>query len=300
MGSRISVVINTFNEESNIERCLKSVQWADEIVVCDMYSDDNTVHIAKKYNARVVSHKKTNFVEPARNFAISQAKGNWILILDADEELTGALQDDLLVLSSQLTGPDYVEIPRKNIIFGKWMQHSGWWPDYNIRFFKKGMVVWKNQIHSKPETTGVGYRIPAQEKYALAHHHYQNIPQFITRMNRYTDIQADEINNTEYSFVWQDLITMPLGEFLSRYFAHRGYLDGTHGLILALLQAFSQLILYVKIWELQRYPEQNISLPEFHNLTRKSTKEIKYWVRHATLSDNKIKRTVQKIIHKLT
>src|SRR5688572_12024024 len=89
----ISVVINTFNEEKNIERAIKSVAWADEILVCDMHSDDNTAIIARKLGATVFLHKRVGFVEPARNFAISKASNDWILILDADEEIPGSLSD---------------------------------------------------------------------------------------------------------------------------------------------------------------------------------------------------------------
>ena len=116
---KISVVVNTWNEEKNMGRCLESVkEFAEEIVVCDMESTDKTVEIAKKLGAKVYSHKLTYYVEPARNFAVSKATGSWILVLDADEELSGSLTRKLKVVAKE-DKVDYVEIPRKNIIFGK-------------------------------------------------------------------------------------------------------------------------------------------------------------------------------------
>src|SRR3989344_1312352 len=109
---KISVVINTLNEEKNIERAMKSVNWAGEIVVCDMYSEDNTVEIAKKLGAKICFHKKTNYVEPARNFAISKATGDWILVLDADEEIPDSLSKRLQEIAEKMHQINFVEIPR--------------------------------------------------------------------------------------------------------------------------------------------------------------------------------------------
>src|SRR3989344_3276878 len=135
---KISVVINTLNEEANLPRALASVKsFANEIVVVDMMSDDKTVEIAKKAGAKVYEFKRVGYVEPARNFAISKAEGDWIFILDADEELTASLSRELSKIAKNGSA-DYVRVPRKNMIFGKWVEHSRWWPDYNIRFFKKG------------------------------------------------------------------------------------------------------------------------------------------------------------------
>jgi len=246
--SKISVVINTLNEEENLPRAMKSVKsFADEIVVVDMESIDKTRGIAKKHGAKVFSHKRMGYVEPARNFAISKSTGDWIFILDADEEIPSSLASKLkkLIKDSKV---DYYGIPRKNLIFGKWMKHSRWWPDYNIRFFKKGAVTWENEIHSIPITMGTGDDLFAKEKYAIIHHHYQSIEQFVERMNTYTSVQAKEKKNDGYKFDWKDLIGKPVSEFNSRYFAGFGYKDGVHGLGVAGLQAFSELVLYLKLW----------------------------------------------------
>src|SRR3990167_384330 len=156
----ISAVVHTYNEGKNIERCLSSLNWADEIVVIDMGSTDNTCKIAKDFKAKLFSHPYTGFVEPARNFGLSQAKGDWILVVDADEEIPKSL---VYYFTHELQRPrfDFYRIARKNIIFNKWVKHSGWWPDYQVRFFRKGMVAWTEKIHGIPLTKGEGTDIEA-------------------------------------------------------------------------------------------------------------------------------------------
>lgn len=297
--SKLSVVINTFNEEKNIERAIKSVSWADEILVCDMYSDDDTAVIAKKMGAKIIFHKRVGFVEPARNMAISKAEGDWVLVLDADEEIPGSLADKINEIISKDGVVTYVEIPRLNIIFGKPLKASMWWPDLNIRLFKKDSVTWGNKIHSKPKTEGQGLTLQAVENYAIIHHHYDSLSQFIQRMDRYTSIQAKELNDSGYEFDWKDLITKPLGEFLSRFYVNRGFEDGLHGLALSLLQAFSHLVMYLKVWERKEFSGESLKTEELNTVLKNSGEEIKHWMKNGNLSNNKIKRVFQKLKNKL-
>lgn len=299
MPGKISVVINTLNEETDIGRAVKSAGWADEVVVCDMHSEDKTAQVAKKSGARVVQHDRKNYVELARNFNISQAKNDWVLILDPDEEIPSGLSKKLLEIASE-DKVSFVEIPRKNIIFGKWMKASMWWPDYNIRFFKKGQVVYEGQIHRPPQTQGDGLKLPDEENYALNHYHYTAISQFIGRMNRYTTAQAQELNNDGYKFNWPDLITKPLNEFLGRYFANKGFQDGLHGLALSLLQAFSFLIVYLKLWEMEKFTQQEVGLSEVKNVSQKAGQEISHWFKYANLSSNPVVNLAQRIRNKLS
>lgn len=297
---KISAVINTLNEERNIQKAIKSVKWADEIVVCDMHSGDKTVEIARKLGAKVVYHKQTDYVEPARNYAVSKASGDWILILDADEEIPLILSGKLQKIADKIKHLDYVEIPRKNIIFGKWMKASMWWPDYNIRFFKKGAVTWSDKIHIPPKTLGSGLKLDPEEKYAILHHHYENISQYIERLSRYTAIQAKELVKDGYKFDWSDLISKPAGEFLNRFFANRGFEDGLHGLALSLLQAFSFLIMYLRIWEMGKFPEKEMNLNELKTIKNKMGNELDYWFKYGNLSKNPFKRFIQKAKNRLS
>ncbi len=299
MVSQISVVINTRNEEDNISRAIKSVDWADEIIVCDMHSDDKTVEIAKSLGAKVVYHKKLPFVEPARNFAVSKASNQWILVLDPDEEVGEGLRQELVKIISSEVLVDYIRIPRKNIIFNKWMRASMWWPDLNIRFFRKGSVVWSDRIHIPPKTSGKGMDLSANENLAILHYHYNSLSQYHERMTRYTDIQSAELKSDGYIFDFKDLIKKPLSEFLSRFFANRGFEDGIHGLALSLLQAFSFLIVYLKVWEMEKFKEVPIDLKGLKELTKNSGKEINYWFKYANLPKNFFKRLAQKIRNKL-
>jgi len=272
---KISVVINTYNEEKNISRCLESVKgFADEIIVVDMHSADKTVEIAKKYGAQVFEHEYTRYVEPARNFALRQAQGDWIFLIDADEELPKYLAAKLTEVVDK-NKVDYFEIPRKNIIFGKWIEHSRWWPDYLIRFFRKGKVKFSNEIHVPPTAEGEGIKLEPKEEFAIVHHHLQTISQYLERLNRYTDIQAEEVNKKGYQFKIEDLIIKPSNEFFSRFFAGEGYKDSTHGLILSVLQGFSEYVVYLKIWEKQGFRDQRIG--QLNRTVNKSLRDFFSW-----------------------
>ena len=299
MDSKISVVINTLNEEKTIKRAIESVRWASEIIVCDMYSEDETALIAGKLGAKVISCDREDYVELARNFAISKTSNNWILILDPDEEIGDRLAERLKEIAVNMQEVNYVRIPRKNIIFGKWMKTAMWWPDYNIRFFRKGVVKWGDRIHRPPQTQGVGIDLGLEEDLAIIHHHYENISEFLTRMIRYTKVQAEELKKDGYKFDLKDLVKKPLGEFLGRFFANRGFEDGLHGFALSLLQSFSHLIVYLRIWEMEKFEQKDVSLNELKVLSKKSEKEIDYWFKHSNLSKNPFKRFIQKVKNRI-
>ena len=272
---KISVVVNTYNEERNIGRCLESVEnLADEIVLVDMHSTDKTVEIAKGYQAKIFQHEYTRFVEPARNFALSKATGDWIFLIDADEELPKSLAAKLKQLAEE-DKVDYVEIPRKNIIFGKWIEHSRWWPDFLPRFFKKGKVKFSDKIHLLPTSEGKGLTLEAKEENAIIHHNFQTISQFLERLNRYSDIQSDEISKRGGKFSGMDLITRPSNEFFSRFFSGQGYKDGIHGLGLSLLQAFSELVVVLKVWEKLGF--EQASVKGYEKAIKKVIADFYYW-----------------------
>lgn len=275
--NKLSVVINTLNEEKNIVNCIDSIkEIADEIIVVDMNSDDNTQELAQKNGAKLFSHKRMGYVEPARNFAISKATGEWIFIIDADEEITKSLAKKIRSAVEKNTS-DYCLVPRKNIVFGKWLKHSRWWPDYNIRLFRKGYVKWSDEIHSVPLTVGNGEDFEAIEENAIIHNHYTNIDQYIDRLNRYTTYQAKSLVEKKYSFEWEDLIKKPTGEFLSRYFYGQGYKDGLHGLALSLLQSFSEIVVYLKVWQMSGFKEKDLNSKKVISEIKKNQKEINYW-----------------------
>ncbi len=298
----ISVVIVAYNEEKNIRRCLDSVKWADEVIVVDTESTDKTVAIAKKLGTKVFSHPYPRYVEPVRNFSITKAKGNWLLILDADEEIPASLAKTLKKLADKPQGISFFRLPRKNIIFGKWIKYSRWWPDWNIRFFRKGAVEWSDKIHSIPLTRGEGKDLEAKESQAIVHYHYQSISQYLERVNRYTDVQLEELVDSNYKFQWPDLIKKPTSEFLSRFFAGEGYKDGLHGLVLALLQTFSEFILYLKIWEKQGFKAEELPLQDFVGEMQSLGKETAYWWTTTAIKElkNPLKKLQLRVKRKLS
>ncbi len=299
--AKISAVINTLNEAKKIGRCLASLKgFANEVIVVDMMSTDSTREIAKKYGAKVFKHKRVGYVEPARNFAISKARYDWIIILDADEEISEGLKS-YLKKEIKDTKYDYFRLPRKNIIFSKWMKHSGWWPDYNIRFFRKSNVSWGNEIHSIPLTVGQGADLPAKEDFAIRHRHYSSVEEYVTRMNKYTTIQAKELNKKGIEFKWRFIISKPVSEFLRRYFAESGYKDGLHGLTVCLLQSLSELVVYAKLWQKQKFRKVKIDQESTYEELKKASDEFVWWVYESKIltSNNMFKKIWLKTRRKL-
>lgn len=293
---QISVVINTLNEQENLPHAIGSVKnLADEVVVVDMRSEDNTRKIAAELGAKVYEHDRMGYVEPARNYAISNATGEWVLILDADERITPELESTLKQIVKSKDSKDYYRIPRKNLVFGKWLRHSRWWPDYNIRFFRKGYVEWNEVIHSVPMTRGKGADLEAKQDNALIHYHYETIEQYMERLNRYTTHQARSIAQDRYLFDWKDLIKKPADEFLSRYFEGQGYKDGLHGLALSGLQAFSEFVVYLKIWQMDNFKKRHLNIEDVIETTRRSESDVHYWQADTLLKErggikNRLKR----------
>lgn len=230
----ISVAIAALpEEEKNVEEAVLSVKnFADEVVI---------VRIGKDV-------PNTPYVETIRNEMIKRCKGDWILILDPDERVTESLASKLIEIANGRTY-DAVNIPRKNIFFGHWIAHSNWWPDRQVRFFKKGNVIWDSQIHSYPKVTGKQLNLEAIEEFAIEHFGYDSISEFIGRQNRYSGIEA--VNRLEKGerFSLLNFFWWPSREFLVRYIKHLGFLDGFYGFALSFLMAIYKITVQVKMWE---------------------------------------------------
>jgi len=296
--AKISAVINTKNEAKYLKRCLKSIRnFVDEIIIVDMYSKDESVAIAKSFSAKVYHHKPLSWVEPVRNFALSKAKGDWILLLDPDEYITKTLARELTKIT-QRSNINFVNIPRKNIVFGKWLRHSNMWPDYLIRFFKKNMVTWNKEIHSQPQTKGEGITLLDSEKLSIRHNNYTDIDDFVKRALRYSDTQANELNKQSYKLKISDLILKPTQEFNSRFFSNSGFKDGFHGLSFCLLQSFAVLLVYLKLWQKQNFEDKPLSKESFVSASLESTYEYNHWF-SKYFKDQYTKNIFKKILIKL-
>ncbi|KKP40291.1 MAG: glycosyl transferase 2 [Candidatus Peregrinibacteria bacterium GW2011_GWC2_33_13] len=250
----ISVVINTLNAEKYLEGCLESVKNFDEIIICDMYSTDKTTEIAQKFDCKIVYHEKIGYVEPARNFAISQAARDWIFVVDADEIIPEKLVEFLKNFAQEQEKNNFqyttVAIPRKNWFFGKFV-NGDWAIDRPIRFFKKGSVNWKDEIHLFPKVDGQIFEIPMEnEELTMIHYQCASISDLVNKANIYTNFEVKKWIDSYYNFSILSLIFEPFGVFLRMYFRQGGYKDGIHGFILALIRGYLyRFLIIVKIWE---------------------------------------------------
>jgi len=245
----ISAVLVNYNEAGKLEKCLQNVSgFADEIVVLDLGSSDNSKNLSEKYKAKFFSHRLVPYVEKVRNYAVSKAQGDWILVLDPDEVLAEVLKDKLKQIALD-DSYDAVNIPRKNIFFGHWIAHTNWWPDKHIRFFKKGHCFWSENIHQYPKVVGRVLDLEAREDLAIEHFGYDSISQFLERQNRYSEVEAKNLFSLGIKFSWFNFFWMPTREFLVRFIRHAGFLDGFYGFFLTILMMIYKVTVIVKLWE---------------------------------------------------
>lgn len=244
----ISVAIIAQDEEDNISKCIESVSWAEEIVVIDGGSADKTIEICKTLGARVIEHGWPGHIQQ-KNFAIDQCTRSWILSLDADERAS----DDLVRFIKQLFDsgdPDYdgYYFPRKVFYLGKWIKHSGWYPDYKLRLFRKSKSRWTGyNPHDRVELQGRSTRVKAD----ILHYPYRSVRDHLDRINSYTSIMARELNSEGTRSNLLKIIFNPYFRFLRSYIFKLGFLDGFHGIIISILTSYYVFLKYLKLWELQ-------------------------------------------------
>jgi len=277
----LSIVIITFNEEANIARTLASVQplvtdGKGEIIVVDSGSTDRTVEIAKSFGAKVFVEEWKGFAAQ-KNSAIDKATGVWILSLDADEEVSQELAEEIeskqqyppqLYKFAEKTpdgqhNPIYINgcwIPRKNHFLGRWIKHGGFWPDRKLRFFRRG--TGRFQETAVHETVRVdeynkgGISVASKRlRGALVHHSYPTLSDYIEHMNRYSSLGAEMViakSNGKVRFSFINIVLRPVFTFIYNYFCRLGFLDGREGLLLHLYHAVYVSWKYAKAWELSR------------------------------------------------
>lgn len=299
--NKLSVVISAFNEEKMIEECLISVKdVAHEIIVIDNTSSDRTKDIAKKYTDKVITRENNLMLNVNKNFGIEKAAGDWILVLDADERLTEELSKEIVdILISDQKDSGFT-MPRKNIIFGKWIEHTGWYPDRQLRLFKRGKGKFaEKHVHEMITIEGsIG-----ELKNPLYHINYTSVSQFLDKMIRiYTISEAENLLKSGYTPKTSDAILMPSSEFMKRFFAEKGYKDGVHGLYLSLLMAFYHLVVFIRVWEAKSYPENKNTLEQVTSASKQSYKELRYWITFSKNESerNPIKKISRKILQKVS
>jgi glycosyltransferase involved in cell wall biosynthesis len=254
----LSVAIVTFNEEENLARTLASVTWADQILVVDSGSTDRTVEIAHTFNATVLERPWPGFAAQ-KNFALSQCTGDWILSLDADEELTPELQQQIRqTLSAQPTA-DAFYLKRRNLFLGRWIKHGGFYPDSKLRLFRRNVPT-TPQFEERPVHETIPFQGPtATLDFDLLHHAYPTLSSYIEHMDRYSSLGAQLLvdrGRTSASIFtfFARIVIAPLLGFKWNYIFRLGFLDGREGLLLHLYHACYASWKYSKAWELARKP----------------------------------------------
>jgi len=285
--NNLTAVILTKNEEKKLPQCLKSLSFVDRIIVIDDGSTDGTVALAEKYGAQIWQRRLDDF-SSQRNFALDQVKTEWVLFIDADEEVSLPLAQEISRAIEEKEFAGY-RIARKNFIFGHFVKHSGWYPDYQLHLFKSKKGSYQEKVHEQVEVKGkIG-----QLKNDLIHHNYGTISDFLSQLqfDLYTGLEAQQLVTSGYRFDWSDLLKKPADEFLRRFFAEKGYQDGILGLILAIFQAFKEFVIYAKVWEIQGKQEiKNGNLYFLKNLEsgiREKLKEISYWFLSSQIDEEK-------------
>jgi glycosyltransferase involved in cell wall biosynthesis len=241
---KISVIIITKNEEINIEDCLKSVQWADEIILVDAESDDKTVEISRKYTDKIFIHPWEGYSRQKR-FALIQVQNEWVLSLDADERITPELRNEIETKKGK--NFDAFKIPRKNYFLGKHITGCGWNDDYQLRLFKKSKTdITDNLVHESFFVNGKVDKLDNQ----MIHYTYRNLRDAITKMNNYSSLEALQKYKTK-NVSPIDFILHPASAFFQYFLVRKGYKDGKYGLMVSLLHAMTNMQIYMKIWELK-------------------------------------------------
>jgi glycosyltransferase involved in cell wall biosynthesis len=246
--AEITAIVLTKNEEANIVECLDSLRWADELLVLDSFSDDATVEIAKTMGAEVQQRSFDNYAFQ-RNAALRMARTEWVFFVDADERATEELADEIRRAMSD-EGLEGWWVPRKNYIFGRWIRHAGWYPDYQLRLLRRDRARYdeRREVHELVELDGEAGHLHNP----LTHYNYDTVREFCERQDRYTRYEVRVLFESGQRARPWNLVLQPLRQFRWRYLSLRGYRDGWRGLLLSCLMAYYELVRYWSLWRLQR------------------------------------------------
>lgn len=239
---KISITIITFNEEKNIERCLESLTWADEIVVLDSFSTDRTVEICRRFTDKVFQEKWQGYGKQ-KNLCAARALHQWILNIDADEVVNADCAREIQQeMKKGFAFPVY-RFPRKNFFGRRWVRHGGWYPDRIFRLYDKTKVAFTEvPVHEKlsPDNLSGSFYYP------LEHYSYEGIEDFISRQNHYSTLHAGEMVRQGKTAGWGDLLLRPSLTFFKMFFLRQGFRDGFLGFFLAVSSAFYTFLKYAK------------------------------------------------------
>lgn len=246
---KISAVLITYNEEKNVRQALESLTWVDEIVVVDSFSADKTVEICRSFTEKIFQRPWSGYVAQ-KNYACEQAAHDWILSLDADERVSEELRKELEAWRQRdQDAPCGFLIPRKTFFLGRWIQHTNWYPDYQLRLFDRRYGRWEGgRVSESVKVSGPVGRFDN----ALLHHSFENLSDWLARADRYSTLAAqDMLQRGEQVTLW-GLVLHPFGTFIKSYLFKQGFRDGVPGLIVSCLSAIFVFLKYAKLWEKHR------------------------------------------------
>jgi len=239
---KISATIITLNEQKNIVRAIESLRCCDEIVVVDCGSNDRTREAAEKLGARVLESQWRGFAGQ-KNYAASEAAHDWILSIDADEAVSEALEAEIWQIKKSGPQFDGYTMPRLARYLGRWILHSGWYPDRKVRLYDRRKARWIGDfVHESVRVEGqIGHL-----KGNLLHYTCDTLSEHLRTMDRYTTLAAEEMVALGRKVRWQDLVLDPPWTFLRTYIFKAGFLDGWEGLTIAYMSAFYNFLKYSK------------------------------------------------------
>lgn len=263
----VTLCVSTRNASADLGSCVDSVRdWVSEIVIVDMESTDDTLEIAHSFGAKVVAVPAAGWAEPGRQAGIEAATRPWVLVLDADERAADGLRDVVAsyVEREEIAG---VWLPRQNFMFGWWVPSSGFWPDWQLRLFRRDRTYWPGgRTHVGAQVDGRTERAPVDARSVIVHRSFATVSEEIRKMDGYTNFEADRYQRNGARPSLLRLFGVPFARFIDLYVRHRGYRGGRYGLSLGLLTWVYWLVAEIKLWERtlspQSVPEGSVPLPQ--------------------------------------
>ena len=244
----LSVILITKNEEANLKDCLESVSFADEIIVVDSQSSDKTQEIARSFGAKLEITSDWPGFGPQKNRALNLATQDWVLSIDADERVTPELKQEILTAIASPNAADCYAIPRSSWYCGRFMKHSGWYPDYVDRLFKRGSAKFSDHlVHERLLPTGSSGKLNNH----FLHYSYRDFSQVLKKVDVYSSAAAQQAFKQGKKCGLGEALIHGFWAFFRTYVLRHGFLDGKHGLALAISNAATSYYLHLKLWQLQ-------------------------------------------------
>jgi glycosyltransferase involved in cell wall biosynthesis len=244
---KLTVTVITRDESANLGAALDSVSWADEILVVDSGSADDTVEIARRRTSRVLVRDWPGY-SAQKNYAAGEASHDWILSLDADERVTPALAAEIRGLLAENPTARGYRVPRVSFYLGRWIRSTDWYPDYQLRLYDRRVARWAGLVHEGVEVDGPVGRLRSD----LQHLPYRDIAHHLQTIDRYTTLAARQMRERGVRVGVAGLLARPAGAFFRNYVARAGWRDGSVGLVVSVLNSYYVFLKFAKLWETGR------------------------------------------------